>query len=75
MPATIQIRDVPEMLHRKLKARAALAGKSLSDYLLAEIGGTFSISKSLKFSAATPPVDRYPLGEAERRSTTLARCA
>ena len=33
----IQIRDVPEQLHRKLKARAALAGQSLSDYLLAEI--------------------------------------
>jgi len=34
----IQIRNVPDALHRKLKARAALAGQSLSDYLLAEIG-------------------------------------
>ena len=34
----IQIRNVPDPLHRKLKARAAMAGKSLSDYLLAEIG-------------------------------------
>ncbi len=33
----IQLRNVPDNLHRKLKARAALAGKSLSDYLLAEI--------------------------------------
>jgi len=33
----IQIRGVPEQLHRKLKARAALAGQSLSDYLLAEL--------------------------------------
>ena len=33
----IQIRNVPDVLHRKLKARAALAGKSLSDYLLDEI--------------------------------------
>lgn len=30
----IQIRHVPADLHRKLKARAALAGMSLSDYLL-----------------------------------------
>jgi len=30
----IQIRNVPDDLHRKLKARAALEGKSLSDYLL-----------------------------------------
>lgn len=33
----IQIRNVPQDLHRKLKARAATAGMSLSDYLLAEI--------------------------------------
>jgi plasmid stability protein len=37
MPKHLQIRDVPDPLHRKLKARAALAGKSLSDYLLDEI--------------------------------------
>ena len=36
----IQIRNVPEALHRKLKARAALAGKSLSDYLLEELRRT-----------------------------------
>jgi plasmid stability protein len=30
----IQIRNVPDDLHRKLKARAAAAGLSLSDYLL-----------------------------------------
>ncbi len=33
----IQIRKVPDALHRRLKARAAPGGKSLSDYLLAEI--------------------------------------
>lgn len=30
----IQIRNVPESLHRELKARAAREGKTLSDYLL-----------------------------------------
>lgn len=30
----IQIRNVPERLHRDLKARAARAGMTLSDYLL-----------------------------------------
>lgn len=30
----IQVRNVPEELHRELKARAARAGMSLSDYLL-----------------------------------------
>jgi antitoxin FitA len=37
MSIMIQIRNVPEALHRKLKSRAALAGLSLSDYLLAEL--------------------------------------
>ncbi len=37
MSTMIQIRNVPDALHRRLKARAALAGMSLSDYLLAEI--------------------------------------
>ena len=33
----IQIRNVSDELHRRLKSRAALAGMSLSDYLLDEI--------------------------------------
>ncbi len=37
VPKTIQIRNVPDALHRRLKARATAAGKSLSGYLLAEI--------------------------------------
>ena len=37
MPKMIQLRNVPDALHRSLKARAALAGMSLSDYLLMEI--------------------------------------
>jgi len=37
MGTMIQIRNVPDALHRRLKSRAALAGMSLSDYLLGEI--------------------------------------
>lgn len=37
MSKMIQLRNVPEGLHRSLKARAAMAGMSLSDYLLADI--------------------------------------
>lgn len=33
----VQVRNVPAALHRRLKARAALAGLSLSDYLLEEL--------------------------------------
>ena len=37
MSKMIQLRNVPDALHRGLKARAALAGMSLSDFLVAEI--------------------------------------
>jgi plasmid stability protein len=37
MSRMIQVRNVPDTLHRTLKVRAAMAGVSLSDYLLAEI--------------------------------------
>ncbi len=37
MSVMIQIRNVPEAIHRRLKARAAEAGMSLSDYLLADL--------------------------------------
>jgi plasmid stability protein len=33
----IQIRNVPDAVHRKIKARAAESGMTLSDYLLAEV--------------------------------------
>jgi len=34
---SLQIREVPEELHRRLKARAALNGQSLSEYALGEL--------------------------------------
>jgi antitoxin FitA len=37
MSKMIQLRNVPDNLHRRLKARAALEGMSLSEYLLSEI--------------------------------------
>lgn len=39
MARMVQVRNVPEDLHRKLKVRAAESGKTLSDYLLAELEG------------------------------------
>jgi hypothetical protein len=35
--STIQVRNVPEQLHKQLKVRAALEGRSLSDYVLDEL--------------------------------------
>jgi antitoxin FitA len=37
MSKMIQIRNVPDQLHRDLKKRAALAGMSMSDYIKQEL--------------------------------------
>lgn len=37
MGKLVQVRDVPERVHRTLKARAAVSGVSLSEYLRVEL--------------------------------------
>lgn len=37
MPRMIQIRHVPDAIHRRIKAKAAMEGMSLSDYLRQEV--------------------------------------
>ena len=37
MSKMIQLRHVPDALHRQLKARAALSGMPLSDYLIRQV--------------------------------------
>ena len=60
MTKTIQLRHMPDELHRKLKAKAALEGSSLSDYLLKEIQRvperpTLAEPSPSAFSAPDPP--------------------
>jgi plasmid stability protein len=57
----VQIRNVPDALHRKLKVRAADAGQTLSDYLLAE----------LERMAARPTPDEMLSRLHSRRRVTL----
>jgi antitoxin FitA len=67
MGVMIQIRNVPEALHRRLKSRAALAGMSLSDYLLDEIRRVAErptvdelrarLSSRTKANPSVPPAD------------------
>jgi antitoxin FitA len=40
MSVMVQIRNMPDEMHRVLKARAASEGKSLSDYILTELRRT-----------------------------------
>jgi plasmid stability protein len=43
MSVMVQIRNMPEELHRVLKSRAAQSGMSLSDYVLAELRRTAEV--------------------------------
>jgi len=59
----IQIRNVPDELHRKIKARAALAGMSLSDYLLLELRKALdrpTRHELLECLSKLPPVELEP---------------
>lgn len=72
----VQIRNVPEALHRKLKARAALAGKSLSDYLLEELRRTAerpTRAEILERIAAREPVRARPSPTAAVRAERESR--
>jgi len=66
----IQLRNVPDALHRKLKARAALEGLSLSDYLIAEVRRSAerpTVSELRERLARRTPVQPdVPPGEAVR---------
>ena len=61
MSTMIQIKNVPSPVHRTLKARAAQAGMSLSDYLLREISAVAerpTLDELLARLAARGPIDR-----------------
>ena len=62
MGTMVQIRNVPEALHRQLKSRAALAGMSLSDYLLSE----------LRHVAERPTIDELRARLHSRMEATLS---
>ena len=65
--AQLQIRDVPPDLHRKLRARAANIGQSLSEYVLDELARSVERSEQLELleaglveSVGEPPVTTLP---------------
>ena len=63
MSRMLQIRNVPDDLHRRLKSRAALAGMSMSDYVLREIEQSLSRPTREEVFARTaelPPIELSP---------------
>ncbi len=63
MSTMLQIRNVPDELHRTLKARAALAGMSMSEYALRELAKSLdrpTRAELLARLAELPPVELDP---------------
>lgn len=63
MSTMIQIRNVPDELHRRVKARAALAGLSMSDYILGELEAMMARptrQELLARLASLPPIELHP---------------
>ena len=61
MSKMLRIRNVPDDLHRRLKARSALAGVSMSDYVLREIRKSLARpTREEVFAriAELPPIER-----------------
>lgn len=62
MSKMIQVRNVPDGVHRTLKARAAAAGVSLSDY----------VKRDLEESAARPTLEEIDARVAGRGRSRLS---
>jgi plasmid stability protein len=61
--STLQIRNVPDEIHRELKSRAALAGMSVSEYLLLELRRSLerpTRAELLRRLATRPPIRPRP---------------
>ncbi len=70
MSKMIQLRHVPDELHRTLKVRAALEGLSLSDYLLNEVRKIAErptlAELTARLARRTPTATREPPAQAVR---------
>lgn len=76
MGTMLQIRNVPADLHREIKARAALEGLSLSDFLLREIRGAMerpTLDELKKRLASRRPVRPRPAPAAAVRAERTRR--
>lgn len=62
----VQIRNVPTEFHRRLKARAAMEGMSMSDYILREVG------KALERPTREEVLERLRGGRVRRLSRSAA---
>lgn len=60
---SLQIRDMPDELHRRLKARAALEGQSMSEYVLRELRRSLDIPTRREMMERLAALDRIKVTE------------
>ncbi len=70
MAVMIQIRNVPEQVHRVLKARSALLGKSLSDVILEELQAMAALPSPEELQQQLRAVEPFKM---KRSSAALIR--
>lgn len=70
MSTMIQIRNVPANVHRTLKARAALAGKSLSDLILDELTTMTAVPSEAELQAHLRDAEPFAI---KRSSAAIIR--
>lgn len=63
MPKMIQIRNVPDALHRKLKVRAAEADMTLSDYIKEELTRIAALPTLQQFAERLKALPRIEFDE------------
>jgi antitoxin FitA len=66
--STIQVRNVPQELHRQLKVRAAQEGRTLSEYVRGELrvaADRPTISPWIRYADALPLLEDAPTPAAE----------
>lgn len=57
----MQIRNVPQNVHRTLKARAVLAGKSLSDYIREELVAMAAVPSEAEIRAQLSDAEPFAM--------------
>lgn len=75
MSKMIQIRNVPEEVHREVKARAARAGMSLSDYLRREVERLVEVPPIEEVLARLAALERPRLSESPAEAVRAERHA
>ncbi|WP_420626685.1 FitA-like ribbon-helix-helix domain-containing protein [Candidatus Poriferisodalis sp.] len=70
---SLQIRNVPEELHRRLKSRAALEGQSLSEFAIRELQRVLERPTRQELAEQVARLDRATVSETAAQAVRAVR--